>query len=206
MNSTLARIDHLVYSVPDLDRAVAELEQQLGVRATPGGSHPGWGTRNALLSLGPLVYLEIIAPDPAQREFHEPRVFGVDPHRAPALTAWAAKWPDLENSGPALAGDVFGASREQVDGTLLHWHLSDPFTVNCDGLVPFLIDWGDSPHPASNTPGGAVLKALGLAHPEPESVAQQLARLGLEMEVSQAELPAMVATILAASGAVVELR
>jgi hypothetical protein len=205
MNTSLARIDHLVYAVPDLDAAVETLAQLLGVRATPGGSHPGWGTRNALLSLGAEVYLEIIAPDPAQQEFHEPRVFGVDPDKAPALTAWAAKWPDLENNGPALAGAVFAASREQVDGTRLHWHLSDPFTVNGDGLVPFLIDWGESPHPATSSPGGAVLQELRLAHPAPATVRQQLGQLSLDIEVSQAELPALTATIRGANGAVVEL-
>jgi hypothetical protein len=205
MNTSLARIDHLVYAVPDLDAAVDALAQLLGVRATPGGSHPGWGTRNALLSLGPEVYLEIIAPDPGQQEFHEPRVFGVDPEKAAALTAWAVKWPDLEHSGPALAGAVFAASRKQLDGSLLHWHLSDPFTVNGDGLVPFLIDWGDSPHPATSSPGGAVLQELRLAHPEPAAVCQQLAQLGLDIEVSQAELPALTATIRGANGALVEL-
>src|SRR5262249_11322359 len=62
--SVVSRVDHLAYATPDLEKGVAEIERLLGVRATPGGQHPGRGTRNALVSLGPTSYLEIVGPDP----------------------------------------------------------------------------------------------------------------------------------------------
>ena len=92
----LSRVDHLVYASPDLDLGISRIKELLGVRAIPGGSHEGLGTRNALVSLGPNCYLEIIAPDPAQSEYFSPRPFGIDNLKSPSLMAWAAKGTNLD--------------------------------------------------------------------------------------------------------------
>ena len=71
----LALVDHLVYGTADLDRGISEVERVLGVRACLGGQHPIWGTRNALVALGPDSYLEIIAPNPDHSPPSEGRPF-----------------------------------------------------------------------------------------------------------------------------------
>lgn len=60
----VARVDHLVYATPDVDRTVDELERRLGIRAAPGGRDPARGTKNALLALGARSYLEIVGERP----------------------------------------------------------------------------------------------------------------------------------------------
>ena len=68
----------------------------MGVTPTPGGSHDGLGTANALLAIGNGAYLEIIGPDPSQPDHVGPRPFGVDDVTEPRLITWAAAVPDLD--------------------------------------------------------------------------------------------------------------
>src|SRR5260221_11506751 len=92
----LAQVDHLVYATPDLQLGIDTAEKLFGVRATPGGQHPGQGTRNALISLGPASYLEIIGPDPDQPRPPGGRRFGIDDLKAPRLLTCVpkGKWLD----------------------------------------------------------------------------------------------------------------
>jgi hypothetical protein len=197
----LDRIDHLVYATPDLQRGIDAIETLLGVKATPGGQHPGLGTRNALVALGPSSYLEIIGPDPEQPKPAGPRRFGIDDLRAPRIVRWVVKSGQLQaeadkatRSGVTL-GAVASGSRKRPDGVVLAWRYTDPATVVADGLIPFFIDWGSSPHPALTAARGARLVQLRAEHPDAPRVQKMLDALGLGLQVSQAPAPAIVATI-----------
>ena len=207
----LATVDHLVYATPELQVGIDGIERVLGVRATPGGQHPGRGTRNALLSLGPGTYLEIIGPDPEQPTPAQPRPFGIDDLKEPRLMAWAAKGKGLEHlageaaRGGVKLGDVISGSRQRADGVVLLWRYTDPRTVVAGGIVPFFIDWGKTPHPARTATQGASLIGLRAEHPDPAQVQKALSRLGLDLRVQPGPRAALIATVSAPRGRV-ELR
>jgi hypothetical protein len=197
----LAKVDHLVYATPDLDMGIKRLEDLLGVRAAPGGQHPGLGTRNALIALGPSTYIEIIGPDPDQPKPAGPMRFGIDDLEAPRLVGWVAKGIELEQlvsrarrSGVAL-GDVISGSRKRPDGVLLSWRYTDPSVVIADRLVPYFIDWGKSPHPAATAAPGVTLVALRAEHPDATRVQRMLDQLGLDLQVQAGPAPALIATL-----------
>ncbi len=207
----ISRVDHLVYATPDLNRGIEEIEKLLGVRAIAGGQHPGRGTRNALVALGPTAYLEIIAPDPEQPPPKEPRPFGLDGLKESRLVAWFVNGRDLERlraeavrKGVPL-GEVKSGSRRRPDGVELSWQFTDPSVRVADGIVPLFINWGESPHPARTATKGATLVSLRAEHPDVQEVRGMLRYLRLDLPVKQGLSPALIAVIESPRGRV-ELR
>jgi hypothetical protein len=201
-------LDHLVYAVPDLLTGVAVFAKETGVDPVPGGSHPG-GTANYLVGLGPGSYLEIIGPDPDQPGAR-PRAFGLENLTEPRLTAWAVRTRDL---GAAVRearawgydpGEIQPLSRRTPDGALLRWrltHRDDPAAVR---TVPFLIDWGGTPHPSA----AAELPRLGLEsftaiHPDPGNLRRDLAAVGGRAQVAAGPEPALRAVLSTPNGPVI---
>jgi len=202
----LRKVDHLVYATPDLNAGIKQIERLLGIHATPGGQHPGEGTRNALVALGPTSYLEIIGPDPEQPAPSGPRKFRIDDLKVAQLVTWAAKGTNLtqivaeaRRHGVPI-GDVIPGSRRTPGGVLLSWHISNQRAMVADGLVPFFIDWGNTPHPAKSAAAGATLISLRAEHPDPDKVQRMFGELGLDVPVVKAAKPSLVATIAGTRG------
>ena len=205
----LAQVDHLVYATPDLQLGIDTAEKLFGVRAAPGGQHPGLGTRNALIALGPATYLEIIGPDPEQPTPAGGRRFGIDDLKAPHLLTWVAKGMSLETfaadakSHGVDLGAVIPGSRQRPDGVVLKWTYTDPRVVLADRLVPYFIDWGSSPHPSATAAKGVTLVNLRAEHPDAERVQKMLKQLGLDLVVTRGPAPSLIATFNSPKGQVV---
>jgi len=197
-------IDHLVYAAPDLPAAVAEVEGRFGARARAGGQHTGQGTRNALLALGAQTYLELIAPDPGQPTPPMPRPFGIDDLDHGGLVSWALACDDIDAAIATARGrgydpgEAADGQRTAPDGTVLRWRLTH--NAMPGSLIPFLISWGGTEHPARSAPPGLTLEAVSLEHPDPPSLAPVLAALGADVEIRPAAAAALVARISGPNG------
>jgi len=169
------------------------IEALLGVRPIPGGRHPRFGTHNALLSLGPDTYLEVIARDPDLPAPVRGRLVDLSDEQRPRLITWVMRVRNLAAFvlDPARArsgiGPIEPGNRQQADGSLVEWHLTDPYAMPMDGTVPFLIDWGNTTHPAQTLPTGVNLSGLRIEHPHPHQVRAALAALETEADVAMAD-------------------
>ena len=187
-------IDHLIWAAPDLDPAIAGIEALSGVRARLGGAHPGRGTRNALIALGPASYLEILAPDPEQNltgrfggqllRLEGPRLIGVmlassDLERANSVYDAAG----VECEGP------FDAERRAPDGRTLRWRLLMPTNPPWGECTPMLIDWMDTPNPATTAPDGCRLLGHEIGHPDGARLHSMCRALDAPLDVVRSDHP-----------------
>jgi hypothetical protein len=195
-------LDHILLGVSDLYAGIAFIQGKSGVQPVFGGSHPGAGTRNALIALGTERYLEVIAPDPQQSSAPTALHAGLAGLRAPRLIGWAVHTHDiaaaagrLNKEGIAADGPLDG-SRKRPDGAMLHWktlRLKD----DAEGLLPFFIEWGqDTTHPSVDAPGGCRLVSFAAASAHPAELRETFRRMGVEVAVEMAlaqELRARIA-------------
>jgi hypothetical protein len=158
--------DHLVIAARTLEEGMREMERTLGAAPRPGGQHPLMGTHNALVSLGPGAFLEVIAIDPSLPPPARPRWFALDTdamrrrlEHGPALIHWVERVPDIDAALREYPEEV-----EVLDASRRHyrWRIGVPRDgrLPCAGRCPTLIQWL-GPHPAETLPAsGCSLVAL----------------------------------------------
>jgi hypothetical protein len=188
---TTRSIDHLVYTVPNLEAAIDDLEAKLGIRPVFGGYHDTQGTKNALVNLDKGAYLEILAADDGNTAISPPRWMGVDCLTGARMTRWAIKSDDLLTDSKMLQaydkamGTIFGGSRQTASGGWLRWEMILPTAEPEVEIVPFMVDWRKSEiHPHDVLPNmGCSLVELYATHPEPATLQPLLAQLGVKIRV-----------------------
>jgi hypothetical protein len=204
-------VDHLLLGTRDLDAGIEWVAKRFGVKAAVGGSHPGRGTRNALIAFRQRRYLEIIAPDPAQPAENLTRNLRVLDE--PRLIAWASASADLgalakrlQAGGQRVTGPLDGA-RIRPDGRPLAWRtlaLEAAFERDGTDPIPFFIQWSPaSSHPSQDSPQGCDVIAFAIEHPDAEAVRALLAEAGIDADVRQAKSCRLIATLDTPNGRVV---
>ena len=210
----MPELDHLIFAVRDLAAGVDHIRELTGAEPVPGGPHPGNGSRNELLTFDDRTYFEIIGIDPEQPDPSHPRPFGLDDLNAPKLAGYAIHPVDGETFDDVIAamraagmdpGSVAEMSRQKPDGELLSWTLTrgGDSTVARDGALPFAIDWGVSPSPATTLPSMGRLVSFTVSHPDAATRAIAEA-LGLGINVVDGP-PSLVAEVETPNG-LVEIR
>ena len=186
-------IDHVILLVSDLEAFAPAFETQTGVALTEGGAHPGLGTANLLASLGDGMYLEVLGPDP---ELDEPEGLGqmLTAITEPQLAWCAGSMTDMASLGKQIADAGFQAagpsdgSRETPEGTTLRWQgmivADHPF----GDLMPFFIDWKDTPHPGETSAQGIELVSMTAYHPDADELRKAYDAIGVRIAVEQRDI------------------
>ena len=137
----MARIDHVLYGVQDLDLAADRLATDYGLRSVEGGSHGELGTANRLIPLGD-QYLELITvADPASQH-PLAVVLGGWIGEGDRLVAMAIEVDDVVATAERLGTTILDGNRTAADGTQVSFRLAG-FDAALTEQVPFFIEWGD---------------------------------------------------------------
>lgn len=193
-------IDHILFSAPDLDEGARLIESLTGVKPAAGGSHPGFGTRNQLLSLGDGVYFEVISPDPAQ-SLDGNRGGRIAAQSGAGMLTFAVQCDDLPGlRAAALKAGVevdepVAMTRTRPDGVVLSWSILNLRDERFPDAIPFAIDWGTSEHPSGTTPQGCALKSFAALHPDAAELQRLYDALGIPVRVERASCPGFMAVL-----------
>lgn len=180
----IMKLDHFAYASASLDKAIADFESWTGVRPKPGGSHPGRGTRNALVSLGPGLYLALDAPDPTQQLVGNNGAWmaKLDSY---LLFLFAVATDDIGRAQRVLAGHgvattLASGERRTADGRLIAWDFLEGADEGFGIALPHVMQWKTEHHPSADSPAGCRLAGFTVQHPDPARIEALYADLGLK--------------------------
>ena len=198
------QLDHLAWATPSLDEAIAEVERLSGVRAAPGGSHPGMGTRNALLSLGPDLYLALDGPDPGQ-----PQVDNNGARMAalasPVMAVFVIATTAIEEKKAVLdrlgfAPTLKRLNRKRHNGAEIEWLALEAQRHPFGMAMPVITQWITTDHPSADAPGGCRLADFTVHHPDAKALSGVYHALGVTILVTSAQATRLAASFTGPKG------
>jgi len=201
-------LDHIIYSVPNLNEGSLDLTAQLGIEPTPGGKHTHIATENRLFSLGNRQYFEILGPQVGIERL-DPFTSSIAAQEGPDLLTFCLEVDDLE--AIAKLGDQLGlevseiteGSRMTPSGEVLNYRALHLYSPEFKGLIPFFIDWQGSFHPAEMAATGAKLVSFSVSHKNAQRLAEIYKALEVGVTIQEAETPSIRVEISSDSGLLV---
>jgi len=180
-------LDHFVVAIDDLDVGRSEFEALTGVGAVYGGEHPTLGTHNALVSLGPDRYLEILSPRPGDAV--HPMFGEAGGHSSLTPILWALATSDVSELHRIVGEAGFDStalspgSRVTVDDEILRWTMF-MMGEGSPANAPFFIEWDSATrHPSTSSPEGCSLEAFEVSSADRGSLERLLHTVGFEARV-----------------------
>ncbi|MEM9705209.1 MAG: VOC family protein [Pseudomonadota bacterium] len=195
-------IDHILISCANVQKSKQSFSDKFGAPFEIGGAHPGQGTMNALGSFGDGAYCELIGPDPnqsAQPHWLKNATDGALFHWAANCSNLSAVAEILEQNGLGHSGVIDG-QRNAENGALLKWRVLFPEPSAFGALLPFFIDWQDTPHPSQSSPVIGSLKTLSFITPTMEKQKDLFSELGFSADIEHGNTAGLQATISTVNG------
>ena len=136
-------LDHVIWAVPEIAPVSDGLLLDHGLVTLPGGRHPAWGTRNAIVPLAG-AYLELVQLDDADAPMvgFTARVAEVAAGGG-GLAMWCERVDDIDAEAAVRGYEVVPGTRENDDGTVLSWRVAGLPQACAAPVLPFLIQWDD---------------------------------------------------------------
>jgi hypothetical protein len=136
------QIDHVVYGVRDLEAAASRIEEEFGLGSVSGGRHPGWGTGNRIVPLGP-NYVELLAAvdrgEAERSELGQSLIAAVA--NGDRFLGWCVSTDDIDAVAARLDLPVTAGTRERPDGNVLRWRSAGLERALAEPSLPFFITW-----------------------------------------------------------------
>lgn len=151
-------IDHVVLAVRDLEASAGRLWDEHGIRFSPGGRHPQWGTANMIAPLGK-DYVELLGV--VDEGVGSTSVLG---RTLMDLSADGDRWfsvcladEDIDVTAARLGLTVRPGARMRPDGSEVRWRGAGIEERGEELSLPFFISWDV---PAELHPGAAPAEHL----------------------------------------------
>jgi hypothetical protein len=135
----VARIDHVVIGVQNLERAAAMMLDRYGLEAQIGGEHVGAGTANMVVPVGTGQFLELLAVVDATSRHPVPQALARFVADGDRLLFAAIEPDDIEVAAARVGEPILPTARQSANGHQLRWRLTGMLGALSPAALPFFV-------------------------------------------------------------------
>ncbi len=173
------RLDHVSYAAEGdgLHATAQRLSEALGVELLDGGIHPRFGTRNMLLPLEGLQYVEVVEvlDHPASDKAPFGQAVRARSEAGGGWLGWVVSVDDIAPLEERLGRPAVVGNRHRPDGVELTWKQLGLKGLMSDPQLPYMVQWTieDALRPGADKPSPVSIAGLQIAG-DPSRVTQWL--------------------------------